>query len=371
MNQSSPATSASDRHTRDWLSLIRAPGLGPATLKPFLDNSSSINELLSRLRQSSDTRVNKGLDGIDEAQVESDENWLNSSENQLIHYFSPQYPAFLREMPDAPIALFTRGDIELLNFPQLAIVGSRSATQGGLVNAGAFAEFLAKNGIVITSGLAKGIDAAAHKGALAANGGTIAIMGTGLDRIYPAEQKQLAHQIADNGLILTEYPPGTGPHPGNFPRRNRLIAGLSLGTLVVEAAVKSGSLITARLASEMGRDVFAIPGSIHNPMARGCHALIRQGAKLVETAEDIVEELLPKFSPVERSTEASEALEVSAQLDDDHAAILDAMGFDPVTTDQIVENSPFNAAEVSSILLLLELQGHVLSESGGRFIRLR
>ena len=371
MNLSSPDISDRDSNARDWLSLIRAPGLGPATLKPFFDSSSSVSELLSQLRQSSDTRVKKALDGIDEAQIESDENWLNSSENKLIHYFSPQYPAFLRELPDAPIALFARGDTELLDFPQLAIVGSRSATQGGLVNAGAFAEFLAKNGIVITSGLAKGIDAAAHKGALAANGGTIAIMGTGLDRIYPAEHKQLAHQIADNGLILTEYPPGTGPHPGNFPRRNRLIAGLSLGTLVVEAAVKSGSLITARLASEMGRDVFAIPGSIHNPMARGCHALIRQGAKLVETAEDIVEELLPKLSTSEKPADASETLEVSAQIDADHAAILDAMGFDPVTTDQIVENSPFNAAEVSSILLLLELQGHVLSESGGRFIRLR
>ena len=371
MNSSSPATTASDSHTRDWLSLIRAPGLGPATLKPYLDNSSNSGELLSQLRQSSDTRVKKALDEIDEAQVESDENWLNSSENQLIHYFSPQYPAILREMIDAPFALFARGDVELLTFPQLAIVGSRSATQGGLANASAFAEFLAQNGIVITSGLAKGIDAAAHKGALNVNGGTIAIMGTGLDHIYPAEHKALAHQIADNGLILTEYPPGTGPHPGNFPRRNRLIAGLSLGTLVVEAAVKSGSLITARLASEMGRDVFAIPGSIHNPMARGCHFLIRQGAKLVVTAEDIVEELLPKFSPAEMPAAPSSTFEETGELEDDHLAILDAMGFDPVTTDQIVENSPFNAAEVSSILLLLELQGHVLSESGGRFIRLR
>ena len=250
------------------------------------------------------------------------------------------------------------------------MVGSRHATRGGLDNARRFSRFLAQAGLCITSGLAKGVDAAAHQGAL--QGGTsIAVLGTGLDRVYPACNRDLAHELAEKGLLVSEFPPGTPPLRHNFPRRNRLIAALSLGTLVVEAALKSGSLITARLSAELGRDVFAIPGSIHNPLARGCHALIRDGAKLVESGDHIAEELaslLHGSGAVDIEPMAEMTLE--RDMDADHATLLECMGFDPVSVDQLVQRSPFSAAEISSMLLLLELQGHVSSETGGRFARL-
>ena len=259
--------------------------------------------------------------------------------------------------------LFARGDVALLQNPQLAIVGSRNPSVVGRETAQEFARTLAASGMTITSGLALGIDAASHQGALDGGGQTVAVFGTGLDRVYPAKNRALAHAIVEaGGVLLSEYPPGTEPLPGNFPRRNRIISGLSLGTLVVEAALRSGSLITARYAVEQGREVFAIPGSIHNPLARGCHQLIRQGAKLVEGARDILEELAPQLNAILAEPEPPEP---STGPDGEHRMLLACMGDGTSSVDQLVERSGLTADAVSSMLLLLELQGYVVSTAGG------
>ena len=354
-----------------WLALLRLPGCGPRTLAPLLASCPDAAELLRHPPAQVPDKVRNALRNPDWDQAEQDLRWLVDSDNQLLPLTSPHYPELLRELPDAPLALFLRGDPHWLHTPQIAVVGSRSASRGGLENARRFSEFLSTVGITICSGLALGIDSAAHEGALQAQGSTVAVLGTGLDRVYPARHRDLAHRIAGQGLLVSEYPPGTPALPQNFPRRNRIIAGLSLGTLVVEAALQSGSLITARLASELGREVFAIPGSIHNPMARGCHALIRDGAKLVETAEHIAEELASQVGGTATPVLfAQEDTATEPGLEPDHAELLDCMGFDPVSTDQLVQKSRFSAAEISSMLLLLELQGHVSSEAGGLFTRL-
>jgi len=354
-----------------WLALLRLPGCGPRTLTPLLASVADAAELLRRPPAQVPDKLRDALRNPDWQQAEQDLRWLVDSGNQLLPLNSPRYPELLRELPDAPLALFLRGDPHWLHAPQIAVVGSRSATRGGLENARRFSGFLSSVGITICSGLALGIDSAAHQGALQAQGSTVAVLGTGLDRVYPARHRDLAHRIAGQGLLVSEYPPGTPALPQNFPRRNRIIAGLSLGTLVVEAALQSGSLITARLASELGREVFAIPGSIHNPMARGCHALIRDGAKLVETAEHIAEELASQVGDMATPVApAQEDTATDAALEPDHAELLECMGFDPVSTDQLVHKSRFSAAEISSMLLLLELQGHVSSEAGGLFTRL-
>jgi len=251
------------------------------------------------------------------------------------------------------------------------MVGSRNPSTPGQETAREFAHHLAASGLTITSGLAIGIDGACHSGALEADGITIAVAGTGLDRVYPASQHTLAHEIAQQGALVSEFPTGTQVRPGNFPRRNRIISGLSLGTLVVEAAEKSGSLITARLASEQGREVFAIPGSIHNPLARGCHRLIRQGAKLVETAGDILEELAPLLQDLKPlpQTEHMDSDRQEPVLDSDYKLLLECMGFDSVQVDTLIERSGLTAEEVSSMLILLELDGHVSSAPGGIYCR--
>jgi len=354
-----------------WLTLLRAPDLGPRSLAPLLALCPDPQQLLRSPPPQTPDRVRRGLREADRAQAEKDLQWLHGSGNRLLPLTHPDYPGLLRELPDPPLALFLRGEASLLHLPQLAMVGSRNASRGGVDNARQFAQFLAANGLVVTSGMALGIDSAAHEGALDGGGATIAVLGTGLDRVYPARNRDLAHRIAEHGLLLSEYPPGTPPLPGNFPRRNRIIAGLALGTLVVEAALKSGSLITARLASELGREVFAIPGSIHNPLARGCHALIREGAKLVETAEHVVEELGAQLGGLQPQSGQEAATQApDSEPDAQHRQLLEAMGYDPVSTDQLVARTGFSAAEVSSMLLLLELQGHVSSESGGLFTRL-
>jgi DNA processing protein len=281
------------------------------------------------------------------------------------------YPSRLREVGAPPPLLFVRGNPALLHEPQLAVVGSRNPTAGGIDTARDFAGYLAGLGLVVTSGLALGIDAAAHEGALA-TGHTIAVLGTGPDRVYPAAHRDLARRIANTGALVTELLPGTGPHASHFPQRNRIISGLSLGTLVVEAAVGSGSLITARLASEQGREVFAIPGSIHNPLARGCHALIRQGAKLVDSANQILEELGPQLGEflADGADSAPEAVVPGPQtsdLDDDHGRLLACMGYDPIAPDEIVARTGMPAFEIASMLLLLELKGLVTSHPGGRY----
>jgi DNA processing protein len=350
--------------------LLRAPGVGGATLDPLLREHAATDILAGRV-PGLRGELRDYLEHPDEAGVAADMRWLEQPDCHLLRRNDPDYPRLLAELPSPPPVLFLRGDPDLLQLPQLAIVGSRHPTAGGRATAIDFAGHLAARGLVISSGLALGIDAAAHQGALEADGLTLAVTGTGPDRIYPAQHRALAHRIAEQGLLVSEFPTGTPPLPANFPRRNRILAGLALGTLVVEAALKSGSLITARLAAEAGREVFAIPGSIHNPLARGCHALIRSGAKLVESGDDVLEELaplvrLPTAAPRAESTDTA----ASQALEHDHQAVLEAMGHDPVTTDQLVERTGFSAAEVSSILLLLELQGHVSSDAGGVFARL-
>lgn len=365
------ANTPSDDLLRAWLGLLRAPGCGPRSLLPLLQQCPDPRRLLHSPPATAPERVRNALRQVDRERVEQDLAWLHDSGTRLLSCDSPDYPALLHELSDPPLALFLRGDAALLHLPQLAVVGSRNASHGGIESARRFARFLAASGLTVTSGLALGIDSAAHQGALDAAGSTVAVVGTGLDRVYPARNRELAHRIAEAGLLVSEYPPGTPPLPGNFPRRNRIIAGLAVGTLVVEAALKSGSLITARLAGELGREVFAIPGSIHNPLARGCHALIREGAKLVESGAHVVEELASQLGGLLAETAPADVTyDAPPAPDGDHRALLEAMGHDPVSTDQLVQRTRFSAAEVSSMLLLLELQGHVSSSAGGLFTRI-
>ena len=365
--------SAATDETAAWCALLRAPGVGCQTLNPLLATGTPATQLIAHPPADLPNALRKYLRAPNWSAVEADMAWLEQPGNYLLKISDPDYPALLRELADPPSALFLHGDPDLLTLPQIAIVGSRNASAGGQRNATDFAAFLAASGLVVSSGLATGIDAAAHSGALHAQGLTLAVAGTGPDRVYPARNRSLAHAIAVDGLLVSEFPTGTPPLPGNFPRRNRILAGLSLGVLVVEAALKSGSLITARQAADTGREVFALPGSIHNPLARGCHALIRQGAKLVETGEHILEELAPLLQGAKRQTTLETVSMPAADrpiMDPVHQKLLDAMGFDPVTTDRLVELTGLSAAEVSSVLLLLELEGHVSSGMGGQFTRL-
>jgi len=307
----------------------------------------------------------------------STDNWLSLPDAHLLTPADAGYPALLREIASPPPHLYVRGNVGTLSLPQLAIVGSRSATPSGIETARSFASYLASLGFCITSGLAEGIDAAAHQGALGGHGRTIAVCATGLDIVYPRHHEQLAENIiASGGALVSEFAPGTAVYRGNFPRRNRLISGLSVGTLVVEASLRSGALITARHAMEQGREVFAIPGSIHNPVARGCHRLIRDGAKLVETAEDIVEELRGLLAGLRQSDAgqpgeiAAERASSAAEPDAQYAQLLAAMGWDPVDADSLVTRSGLTIGEVSSMLLMLEMQGTVRALSGGRYQRL-
>jgi DNA processing protein len=292
--------------------------------------------------------------------------WLGDETHHLLTWSHADYPKALLESGDAPIVLYGNGTLDVLKRPAVAIVGSRNSSQSGNDNAEAFAKALAQSGVVVVSGLALGIDAAAHTGALRAGSGsasTIAVTGTGLDRIYPARNKVLAHSIAENGLILSEYPLGTPPLAENFPRRNRIISGLSLGVLVVEASMQSGSLITARLAGEQGREVFAIPGSIHSTFHKGCHYLIKQGAKLVETAQDILEELRIETG-IANDAEASTAHATST-----NSALLSHIEHTPIDVDTLVERSTLPVDIVVTELTLLELSGQVESLAGGLWQR--
>lgn len=301
--------------------------------------------------------------------------WLNASpQHALLPFTDPLYPPLLAELDDAPTLLWVQGDVSLLSQPQLAIVGSRSATAGGLDNAREFAGHLAQYGLTITSGLAEGVDAAAHAAALNAGGSSIAVTGTGLDRVYPARNRELAHRLAEHGALISEFPPGTPPRRAHFPQRNRLIAGMSLGVLVVEASVRSGSLITARLANEQGREVLAIPGSIHNPLARGCHYLIQQGAKLVETGDDVISELSAVAGRLrealqQRLASHTDSPEQAPILPDEHTEVIQAIGFDPVTMDQLCERLELTVEQLSPILLALELDGRVRQDERGRLCR--
>ncbi len=302
--------------------------------------------------------------------VEQDLAWLEQPDNHLLHWDDSRYPYLLRQIAAPPPLLFVHGDPHCLRASQLAVVGTRNPTPLGRETAHRFAAHLAEAGLIITSGLALGIDAAAHQGALAGSGRTLAVMGTSLDRVYPAKHRDLAHRIAERGALVSELPIGTPAIAENFPRRNRLISGLALGALVVEAALRSGSLITARQALEQGREVFAIPGSIHNPLSKGCHALIRQGAaKLVETADDILEEL----GALAETTESAAAVTPAApdETEDEYRQLLTAIGDELVGIDLLVERCGLTANEVSSMLLILELKSYVAAVPGGLYCRLK
>lgn len=309
-------------------------------------------------------------------------NWLDDTNHHLLGWDDADYPALLRRAPNPPAALFVEGDANLLWHPQVAVVGSRNASAGGIDNARDFSRALAASGLIVTSGLAEGVDAAAHTAALDAGRPTLAVVGTGTDLAYPRSHSRLAARIRAHGAIVGEFLPGTPARREHFPMRNRIIAGLALGTLVIEAADRSGALITARLAGEAGREVFAVPGSIHNPLARGCHRLIRQGAALVEDAREVIAALGPiaaelaeglrarlgdAATPATSTTRADDVAVPSAD-DPDHARVLAALGHDPVGIDALVERTGLTVAQLSSILLLMELQGRV-SAQHGRYAR--
>ena len=305
----------------------------------------------------------------DQRRLDADLRWLDAPGNAVISSCSTQYPELLRHSPGAPAVLFVKGRLPVLREPQLAMVGSRNPTAGGRATARDFAARFARVGLCLTSGMALGIDAASHEGALLADGVTVAVLGHGLDSVYPPEHASLAERIAAQGALISEFPPGTPVQRHNFPRRNRIIAGLTHGTLVVEAAENSGSLITARLAGVAGREVFALPGSIHNPMVRGCHELIRQGAKLVERVEDVLAELKISLSCQLLASNA-ESPSAGAPLDKEYKILLDALAFEPASVDNLIERTGMNSESIASMLLILELDGHVAPHPGGRYSRM-
>ena len=425
-----------------WLKLTLANGVGSSVQRSLLKEFGSpqaifdAGELLIE-KYIGQSKAQKLFAAQTDEIIEQTLTWLQLSEqHHIITLADENYPKILLNISDPPTIIYARGNIELLHHQGLAVVGSRNATPQGLLNAENFCQVIANFGLPIISGLALGIDSAAHKGALkTANGATLAVIGTGINRMYPASNKNLALQILEqNGLIITEFPLNTSPSPENFPRRNRLISGLSLGILVVEATIDSGSLITAKLAAEQGREVFAIPGSIHSPLSKGCHKLIRQGAKLVETANDILEELrfkpyvpnIKKVEPelvikkenienIENNIEKTEKIENdkitkakatnkntktatknktkskttnkktakntinkiesnnennNENNDDNINKVLNFMGYSPCTLDELVERTNISAAEILTHLLTLEMQGKISTIPGGSYQRL-
>ena len=361
---------------KNWLVLWRMPGLGARRYLKLLEVFDSPDAVLSASATSlkSAGMPEAVIDAIRSpnwATIEPDLKWLSDPDHHLMIWQDADYPILLRQIPDPPPLLFIHGRRELLSDHQLAIVGSRNPTPAGAQTARDFAKELSGVGLTITSGLALGIDAAAHRGALEAGGPTLAIAATGLDRVYPARHHELANQITQQGALVSEFSIGTRPQAGYFPRRNRIISGLSLGVLVVEAARQSGSLVTARMAMEQGREVFAIPGSIHNPLAKGCHALIQQGGKLVQSAQDILEELHALVGVINPASDQAENCqqESPSGLSESYQELLNQIGFEPASVDALVAQSGMAAQEISSMLLVLELQGYVSSSPGGCYYR--
>ena len=355
-----------------WLRLLDTPGIGRGSARALLARFGAAEAVIDATTAERASVVAPGVAAALERAPEQFEarrdaawRWLEADAPEardVIVVGDPRYPQILLESADPPLLFYTRGRVDLLSRPAIAIVGSRNPTPQGLENARAFASHLSRAGWVVVSGLALGIDGAAHEGALEGGSGTIAVVGTGLDQVYPLRHRALTERIAAQGLVVSEFAIGTPAMPEHFPIRNRIIAGLGRGTLVVEAALQSGSLITARLASESGRDVFAIPGSIHSPQARGCHALIKQGAKLVDSGADIVDELpalatavAPKIATPEPAAHAN--------------PILDALGYDPIGLDALIARTGQSAAVLSATLLDLELQGRVARLAGQLFQR--
>lgn len=355
-----------------WLRLLETPGVGRDSARRLLATFGSPQAALdagaAALREVVSSNVAAALGSSNanlEVLVARTFAWLDAADDaprEAIALGDPRYPSLLLETADPPSMLYVQGRIELLQAESLAVVGSRNPTPQGLENARAFSAHFSAAGLAVVSGLALGIDGAAHAGALEGRAGTVAVVGTGLDVVYPRRHLKLAHRVAEHGLMVSEYSIGTPSMPAHFPVRNRIIAGLSRGTLVVEAAVQSGSLITARLAIEAGRDVFAIPGSIHSPLARGCHQLIKQGAKLVDSANDVLDELRiawPGVSPI---------LRIDAPPDAD--PLLAAIGFEPIALDELVARTGRSVADLATQLLELELSGHVSRLPGQMFQRI-
>jgi DNA processing protein len=356
-----------------WLTLTLTEGVGPATARDLLGAFGLPQQILeapftalSGIAGAAVARRLKDSDAARGAAVDAALAWVQAPHHSILTLSDAQYPQALLQAPDPPPLLYLNGKLELLERPGMAIVGSRNATAQGLANAQQFARTIANAGVTVVSGLALGIDGAAHQGALQGAGSTIAVIGTGQDIVYPSKHHALAHEIAQQGLIMSEFALGTKPLAGHFPRRNRIIAALSRGVLVVEAAPQSGSLITARLAGDLGREVLAIPGSIHAPQSRGCHQLIKQGAKLVESAQDVLEELHLNAADVTLAI----AARAPSPLEQELALLLDALGHDPVDTDTLAARTGQAAQDVLVRLTALELEGGVARLPAGRWQRL-
>ena len=360
-----------------WATLTRTPALDIPILSKALEILGSARAITeasdaSRARAGLPAAAREFLSTAAAATSSDERAWLEDPRHHVVAFTDPRYPTLLRATERYPMALYIVGNADALNEPQLAIVGSRNPTPQGRETARELSEYLCARGLAITSGLASGIDSAAHQGALAAQGITLAVLGSGVDVIYPRSNRSLSLEILRQGALISAFPLGTPPRRENFPQRNSIIAALSLGTLVVEAARRSGSLITAREAASCGREVFAIPGSIHSPLSRGCHELIRQGAKLTETVHDILSEL--EFSAFfegrpRAAAGPGTALSRDLGMDKDHKILLDALGFDPADLDVLVVRTGFKPEAVSSMMLILELEGHVQAAPGGRYSR--
>jgi DNA processing protein len=362
-----------------WLLLHKLAG-STRTFADLLDRFGSAEAVfaatraeLTQVLEGRTSLIDSLLEGVDAVRVQAELDWLAEPGCHVVTLADSDYPPLLREIADAPPLLFVRGVRSVLMLPQIALVGSRNPTATGCENAQHFAQSLAHAGLAITSGMALGIDACAHRGALDARGVTLAVAATGLDRVYPSRHRDLAHEIAVSGALVSEFPLGSPPKRDHFPRRNRIISGMSVGVVVVEAALRSGSLITARLAGEQGREVFAIPGSIHSPLARGCHALIRQGAKLVESARDILEELGPlvqvQFDAQPRHADSNDTPRPRSKDNPEYDAILVHLTHDPVDVDTLVERSGLTPEVISSMLLQMELYGLIEACPGGKYQR--
>jgi len=350
-----------------WIALSAIHGLGSQTfcqlLRTFGDPANIYAAPIKQLRQVVGPEIASAIsDGPDEDLFAPTLAWVQQAGNHIVTLADEAYPRTLLEIPDPPPLLYAKGNLQLLDARCIAIVGSRNASPQGEKNAEDFAAALSESGFCIVSGMALGIDGAAHRGALRGSGATLAVVGTGLDIVYPSRHRELAHQIAERGLIISEFGLGTPSRAQNFPRRNRIISGLSQGCLVVEANVRSGSLITARLAAEQGREVFAIPGSIHSPLAKGCHQLIKQGAKLVDNIQDIVDELggLSSAAPLPESSD----------LETEPNPILECLGFEAVSVETLIERTGLTSDSLSAMLLMLELENKIASLPGGRYQRI-
>lgn len=397
-----------------WLTLVHTKGLGPSLLRKLMDGLGSVDAILgcsdSKLQQHGlQQKIISALRSVDETRIRNDLDWAaEASDRCILTQDSPQYPRLLLEIADPPLVLYVRGDAEVLSTPQVAIVGSRKPSHSAENHAFKLASELTGYGITVTSGLAHGVDGCAHRGALASGGYTVAVTATGLDRVYPAAHQQLAQEIAQHSVIVSEFPIGTNPLPGHFPRRNRVISGLCYGTLVVEATLKSGTLTTAAHATSQSREIFAIPGNIDNPQSRGCHSLLRNGATLVETIEDIIEPLAPllprsvDFAPKSESPdvesekqetekresttcepvsatpaqtsskEAGSAADVKFDASSStplRSTLLETLGSDPMSLDDLLETTGIDIASLTKITLDLELEGKIRQIPGGNFVR--